>query len=128
MHDDQPYRIFLAILFVAGMSMSFVFRSRAARAGGRMEGRPEGLAMALALRVPALVGILTIIAFMVHPQRMAWSQVDLPPWVRWAGGAIAAVGHVPSKHRELPSLLSSRSIVDGHGVDVWRQTSIGRAP
>lgn len=42
----------------------------------------------LALRPVALVRMIGVVAFVVDPASMAWSQVSLPSWLRWSGVAL----------------------------------------
>ncbi|MGH2628582.1 MAG: isoprenylcysteine carboxylmethyltransferase family protein [Anaerolineales bacterium] len=89
----MPIDLFHTV-FVAGFLLFMVIRvyyhRRAAREGGRMNGRDSRLSvlLRLALAIP-LVG--TLAAYMIRPGLLSWAEVSLPEWVRWFGVGLTAI-------------------------------------
>jgi protein-S-isoprenylcysteine O-methyltransferase Ste14 len=54
----------------------------------RSQGRSSILAGAL-----AIVGLVSLLVYLVAPSLLSWSSIGLPAWIRWGGVAIAAGGY-----------------------------------
>ena len=86
---ETYYQITAIILMVIGMSISFYFRSQAARSGDKINSAKEEGILLLALR--SLFGLalwLSTLAYLINPRWMTWSSLPLPGWARWDGGRI----------------------------------------
>jgi protein-S-isoprenylcysteine O-methyltransferase Ste14 len=44
--------------------------------------------------VLALVGLGSLVAYLVDPERIAWASVRFSSWLRWGGGGVAGAGFV----------------------------------
>ena len=68
--------------------MSGYFRHRARKTGGVIPRAREGRA-SLSLRLLFAAPLyLSVFAYMLNPNWMAWSSIPLPRWLRWAGAAV----------------------------------------
>jgi protein-S-isoprenylcysteine O-methyltransferase Ste14 len=95
--NDNIFRLLATILLLIGASISIYFRIRADREGGdKISLKEEGTAMMISLRVFGLAGWLGVLAYMLNPEWMAWSRVDLPDWARWLGVGLGALGDILS--------------------------------
>jgi protein-S-isoprenylcysteine O-methyltransferase Ste14 len=95
--NESFFRICAAVLFLAAMTISISFRSKADRdSGEKVAWKDEGLGMFLALRIGGLLMWSSIIAYLLNPNWLAWSKVRLGDPFRWAGLAVglASVGLV----------------------------------
>ncbi len=81
------------VIFMAGAAISVLFRSRADRQSGneKISLRAEGLPMRLALRLGGIALWISVFSRMINPDWMAWSQLQLPTWLRLAGGAMGSL-------------------------------------
>lgn len=81
-------------LFVAGfllfMGIRIYYHQRAAKKGGRMNGRDSRFSIIarLVLAIP-LVG--TLLAYMIRPEVLAWAEVAAPTWVSWVGAGLTVI-------------------------------------
>jgi protein-S-isoprenylcysteine O-methyltransferase Ste14 len=80
-------------IFLAGTGTSVYFRRRADREAGdeMISLKSEGLPLMLALRVGGIALWLGVFAYFINPAWMAWSQVELPVWLRLSGAALGMV-------------------------------------
>jgi len=87
---EDPFRWTLLALLIVNLGMSGIFRRRA-RAVETIERSSESpglIALRLAFTLPLL---LSLLAYLIRPAWMAWSQVSLPAWARWSGAALGAL-------------------------------------
>lgn len=91
--NENSFRLMAVVIFLAGAAISTYFRRRADRqsSDGKISLRAEGLAMMLALRVAGITLWLCILAYLLNPGWMAWSQIELPVWLRLSGAALGIV-------------------------------------
>ena len=84
--NENVFRIFAAAIFITSLSIYIYFRSKAdTESGEKVSWEKEGIFMIFALRIGGLVLWLSMIGYLIYPPVLAWSQVDLPEWVRWLG-------------------------------------------
>jgi protein-S-isoprenylcysteine O-methyltransferase Ste14 len=89
--NENIFRILAVVMFLTGAGISSYHRRRADReTGEKVSLHDEGLVITVALRVIGLTLWLSIIAWMVNPGWMSWSQVDQPVWARWLGVVLGA--------------------------------------
>ena len=89
MKKESVFRRIAAALFVSASSISAYHRHKAERASREeISLREEGLPTAIALRASGLVLVLSVAAYVLKPQWMKWSSLDLPAWLRWSGAAL----------------------------------------
>jgi protein-S-isoprenylcysteine O-methyltransferase Ste14 len=91
--NENVYRWMALGIFLAGTGISVYFRRRADREAGdeMISLKSEGLPLMLALRVGGIALWLGVFAYFINPAWMAWSQVELPVWLRLSGAALGMV-------------------------------------
>lgn len=91
--NENVYRWMALVIFLVGTGISIYFRGRAERAAGdeRISLKSEGLPLMLALRIGGIALWLGVFAYFINPAWMAWSQLDLPVWLRLSGAALGIV-------------------------------------
>lgn len=86
MNTENIYRIAAICVFLIGAFISSYYRRKADReAGEKISPRAEGLPIMLALRATGVALWLAVFAYLLNPAWMAWSQTELPAWLRWLG-------------------------------------------
>src|SRR5437764_6420011 len=91
MNDDEIFRLVLLVGLVAVLPVAVYHRVRAHGTGEKLDRRQEGLFLLLSIRLLGVAGMAGLLAFLIDPQRMAWSSVPLPVPLRWAGVGLAVV-------------------------------------
>ncbi len=93
MQDEQIFRVILVLGFTVVFPVALYHRLKAHASKDKLDRRQEGIFILLTLRPIALVKMLGMLAWLIHPAWMAWSSVGLPSWLRWVGvplGVMAA--------------------------------------
>lgn len=84
--NENIFRFSAIAIFLIGVGISTYHRRKADReTGEKISPRSEGMPIMIALRVFGLSLWLGVLAYMINPAWMAWSQLDLPLWIRWIG-------------------------------------------
>ncbi len=91
MQHELQYRGILLGLFIAAFMMSKHFRGRADRQRGKMPRRGDGAGFLIPQIVITVASMGWLLTYLIAPQWIAWSQVELPQWMRFAGAGLAAV-------------------------------------
>jgi protein-S-isoprenylcysteine O-methyltransferase Ste14 len=92
--NDTVFRILAVIIFLIGASISGYFRRKADRESGEQVSlKEEGNAMLIALRLTGISIWLSVFAYMLNPNWMSWSRIDLPDGLRWLGVAMGLLGN-----------------------------------
>jgi len=87
--NDNIFRILAVAIFIIGAVISGYHRLKADReTGERASLKEEGWLILILLRLSGLLGWLSVFAFMLNPDWMAWSRIDLPEWARWLGAGL----------------------------------------
>ncbi|HUF75768.1 MAG TPA: isoprenylcysteine carboxylmethyltransferase family protein [Longimicrobiales bacterium] len=97
------FRWWILGILVAAIGSSGFYRWRARIEGGTISRREEGpflVALRLLVTVPLLGAIL---AYLINPAWMSWSELRLPSWLRWTGIALGVLA-IASVHWVLRSL------------------------
>ncbi len=79
------FRICALAIFVIVASVGFSFRYKAEKAGEPISWNEEGAAVMILLRLFGLAGWLSVIIYLINPEWMRWSEIQLPMWARWIG-------------------------------------------
>ncbi len=94
MQHEDVFRLILILGFAVVFPISLYHRLKAHLASReKLNRRAEGLFILTTLRPIAILSMLGLLAYVIHPEWMSWSSVGLPIWVRWLGvglGVIAA--------------------------------------
>ena len=91
MQHELEYRGILLVLFIAAFVMSEHFRGRADRQRGKMPRRGDGAAFVVPQALITLATFGWLLTYLIAPQWIAWSQVELPQWMRFGGGGLGVV-------------------------------------
>jgi protein-S-isoprenylcysteine O-methyltransferase Ste14 len=89
------FRWLALVCVVSVFGISFHYRRLARRAGETIARRREGLVLPLFRAVFALPLFAAIVAYLINPPWMAWSEFSLPISLRWLGVAIGGLA-IPS--------------------------------
>ncbi len=90
MVEEELFRWILVVTFVLAFGISGYYRHKARRSGETIPRSRESAALITTKIVGALLLYLPLLAYMVNPRWMAWSQMPLPASVRWLGAALGA--------------------------------------
>ncbi len=94
MQHELEYRGILLGLFIAAFMMSKHFRGRADKQRGKMARRGDGAGFLVPQAIITLATLGWLLTYLIAPQWIAWSQVELPQWMRFGGAGlgVAAIG------------------------------------
>ena len=92
--DESTFRMVALILLLAFGLVWGVNLLRVGISKDVFYSKRESLSMALFSRGVIAACIVGLVAYVDEPETMAWSQVDLPVWLRLLGAPVAAVGVV----------------------------------
>jgi protein-S-isoprenylcysteine O-methyltransferase Ste14 len=85
MNDDQVFRAVMIVVFLVVLPIGVYHRVKSQATREKLDRRQEGLFMLATLRPLGAAFWLGLIAWMIDPRWMAWSEVPLPVWLRWTG-------------------------------------------
>ena len=87
MADDNPFRLALliALAVFAPVALSYRIRSKTEE---RLDRWQEGGFILFGLRLSGIPLFVGGVAWLIDPQWMAWSSIELPTWLRWVGVAL----------------------------------------
>ena len=88
---DDTFQRILRISFIVVLPIALYYRVKSQATREKLDRRQEGLFILATLRPVGLLLWVGIIAYTINPQRMAWSAVPLPDWMRWSGVAVLCV-------------------------------------
>ena len=88
MNDEQVFRLILILGLVTVCPIGIYHRLKSQTGGERLDRRQEGIFILVTLRPIGLAGMLGLLAYVIDPAWMSWSQVGLPLWLRWSGVGI----------------------------------------
>jgi len=89
MNPETIFRLIALTTLLVGAGISIYFRRKADRETGEsISPTREGLAIFIPLRLVGLTLWLSVFAYIVNPEWVAWAQVQIPLWARWAGLAV----------------------------------------
>ena len=85
MDDEQVFRLILILGLVVVFPIGIYHRLKSQVGAERLDRRQEGIFMLVTLRPIGLASWLGLLAYMIDPAWMEWSQIELPTWLRWSG-------------------------------------------
>jgi len=92
MNEETTFRAILGAGFIAVLAVTLHHRLRSWASKEVLDRRPEGLFILATLRPVSLLLWLSVIAYLLNPDWMAWSALPLPAWLRWSGVAVFTTG------------------------------------
>ena len=90
MNQQTTFRLVFAALFLVLFGVVATYR-RKAQAGRRIDYAKEGIAMLVVLRLAGLFVWGSCFVYIIRPQLLDWSFVNVPSWLRWVGAAVVLV-------------------------------------
>lgn len=88
--NDNIFRILILVLMVTAFSISIYFRHKAQRKGGdTIDRRQEGVLLMIVLRVTGLGVWLSVLAYIINPEWVAFAALPFSDWLRWFGFVLA---------------------------------------
>jgi protein-S-isoprenylcysteine O-methyltransferase Ste14 len=94
MDHDQTFRIVLVVGFFLLFPIAVSYRIKSQSTREPLDRWQEGRFILFTLRPIGLASMAGLITYLVNPMLMSWSSVPLPPWLRWTGVAIGAIGGI----------------------------------
>lgn len=92
MQTDTLFRILLPLLIVAfAAHRGYYVKNHSKPEDAALKKREAGLASKIS-GVFGLIGFISAIAFVISPGWLAFANLSLPVWLRWAGVALALAG------------------------------------
>lgn len=92
MTDENWFRVAVAAGILSVAATGAYFRIRNRPRGEKIDRMQEGLLILIGLRLLGLTGVAALAVYIARPDWMAWSQVPLPPAVRWLGAPVGVCG------------------------------------
>ena len=90
--NENVFRILAGLMLFTGLGISGYFRRKADReTGEKISRKVDGTPMMTAIRVGGLLLWFSPIAYLINPNWMAWSKLNLPDWLRWMGVGIGVL-------------------------------------
>lgn len=94
MAQDEIFRIVLGVGFLVFFPVAISYRIKSQSTREPLDRWQEGRFILFTLRPVGLAGMGGLIAYLINPTAMAWSSIPAPPWLRWTGVVIGAVGGI----------------------------------
>lgn len=113
MTDETIFRALAGALVVSAFSISIYFRRKADLIGGKISRRVDPRRVMFLQKLVGIPFFLSLVAYLIEPAWMSWSQLDLPVGARWSGLPIAlmAVVGLPWMFRHLGSNITPTASV-----------------
>ena len=92
MNQDDTFRIVLAVGFLLFFPIAISYRIKSQSTREPLDRWQEGRFILFTLRPIGLAGIVGLITYLIDPGLMTWSSMPVPPWGRWTGVGIGAIG------------------------------------
>jgi len=92
METQTIFRIILPILIIAFIAhRGYYVKTHSKPEDVTLKKREEGIVSKLAVLL-GMIGLLSMIAYVINPNWLAWADLSLPIWLRWTGIGIALLG------------------------------------
>jgi protein-S-isoprenylcysteine O-methyltransferase Ste14 len=86
--NDLVFRLIMIGGFACVFPIGMYHRLKAAKSKEKLDRRQEGIWILATLRPLALLRMILVLAWLIHPASLAWSSMGLPIWLRWMGVAL----------------------------------------
>jgi protein-S-isoprenylcysteine O-methyltransferase Ste14 len=83
--DDGLFRWFILAGMLLMIPIGAYYRIRSQMTGEKLDRTQEGLFILIGVRLIAFLFLLGLVVYLLDPERMSWSSVPLPAWLRWVG-------------------------------------------
>ena len=84
--NENIFRMLAALILFTGIGISSYYRRKADRESGeKISRKVDGSMMMNIIKIGGLILWLSPVVYLLNPQWMAWSKINLPEWVRWLG-------------------------------------------
>jgi len=120
METETIFRILLPILIVAfAAHRGYYVKNHSRPADETLKKREEGIASKVA-GLLGLLGFISVLAYTINPKWIAFADLALPLWLRWAGVGIALAGFallqwaqvtLASSWSDTPRMLKEQSLI-----------------
>lgn len=90
MSDEQIFRLLLIVGLIGICPIGVYYRLQSATSE-RLDRRQEGMFILATLRPIGAAGMLGLLAYLIDPAWMSWSQVGLPISLRWLGVGLGVI-------------------------------------
>jgi protein-S-isoprenylcysteine O-methyltransferase Ste14 len=91
MQQDQALRAVLIVVFLVVLPIGIHHRVKSQASREKLDRRQEGLFILATLRPLGAAYWFGLIAWMIDPAWMAWSEVALPIWLRWTAVGLVVI-------------------------------------
>jgi len=92
MENETLFRIVLPVLIIAfAMHRGYYVKNHSQPEDVTLKKRQEGIASKVS-GVLAVIGFISVIAFVINPNWLAFASLSFPVWLRWVGIALALAG------------------------------------
>jgi len=91
MNHDQTFRLVLIVGALLVLPVMVYHRLKSQATGEKLDRWQEGLFILFTLRPLGIATMLGLMAYMINPGWMAWSSVNFPDWLRWAGVGLGVI-------------------------------------
>jgi len=95
MDEGIVFRTLIVLTFFVFVGVMLPHRLRAKKAGDqtgdKLDRRKEGIVILLSIRLSGLVMLIGLVAYLINPDWMAWSNLALPTWVRWIAAGFSLI-------------------------------------
>jgi protein-S-isoprenylcysteine O-methyltransferase Ste14 len=88
------FRTIALVIFITGALIGGYFRYQAEKHGEKVSWEEEGKLVMVLLRLFGGIAWLSVIIYLINPEWMSWSKLQLPDWVRWVG-VIIGIASLP---------------------------------
>lgn len=92
MPSEIPFRIAVLVVLSSALAVALPRRLAARSSKEKISHAAEGYAFAAVLRLCGLAMWAAVLAYLVAPDRVAWSALGLSVVARWSGGPLACAG------------------------------------
>ena len=91
MDTETIFRIILPLVMITFVAHRGYYVRKHGKEQNTLKKREEGLVTKLA-GLLGIIGLFSLLAYVVNPGWLSWATLSLPLWVRWAGIGVAVFG------------------------------------
>ena len=92
MASDDVFHRLLVLGALVVFPVAIFHRVKSQSSGENLDRWQEGAFILFTLRPIGIATMLGLILYLVNPERMTWSSMPVPMWLRWAGIGLGVVG------------------------------------